>query len=472
MTRYDYISKLISLLEDLPPKEKEKLIEYYTDYFKDGNENKQTDEEIIAQLGPPEYVALRYKADYVPDEAPVKTVTKSSKSRKSLVPYILTGVICLLCGVFVSAMVVGNKAYKNEVVTEVTHDTSVQYDYKAKTDEAREESMGYIDLEGIVQEAINESSSVLEYLADEWGYDNTEWGNDWSDSWSDNGKNSSLLNKASSEAKGFDIDSTELVQKRIVLSDIDSLDIGLFNDDIIVTREGIEFYITYFVRFGGIEYDISEENGIFKLLANDDYRYLYERANADPSMASRLEDQVTYINIPEGYDMKDLTLSTIRGDINVKGVYAEYIDCSTISGESVVENTTVNDITLSSISGNILLDTINSSEITTSTISGDAGINKIITNSVDMSTVSGDLNMSNIDFDWAECSGISGNMHFSLPSAGIYYNIDSLKAKVAVNGERYSVSKEAVARLNKNSGDNAKQMDITTISGYIDIEMK
>jgi len=60
MNRIEFISRLETLLQDMPTQEREDAIAYYNDYFDDaGSENEQ---DVIASLGSPEKVAATIKA--------------------------------------------------------------------------------------------------------------------------------------------------------------------------------------------------------------------------------------------------------------------------------------------------------------------------------------------------------------------------------------------------------------------------
>ncbi len=60
MNRAEFMSRLASLLQDMPPAEREEAIQYYNDYFDDAGEGNEAG--VIVALGSPEEIAKSIKA--------------------------------------------------------------------------------------------------------------------------------------------------------------------------------------------------------------------------------------------------------------------------------------------------------------------------------------------------------------------------------------------------------------------------
>ena len=61
MNRIEYMTKLASLLQDIPEVERRDAMKYYNDYFDEAGE--ENEEQVIRELGAPEEVAENIKAD-------------------------------------------------------------------------------------------------------------------------------------------------------------------------------------------------------------------------------------------------------------------------------------------------------------------------------------------------------------------------------------------------------------------------
>lgn len=61
MNRIEYMTKLASLLQDIPEEERKDAMKYYNDYFDEAGE--ESEEEVIREFGTPEEVARNIKAD-------------------------------------------------------------------------------------------------------------------------------------------------------------------------------------------------------------------------------------------------------------------------------------------------------------------------------------------------------------------------------------------------------------------------
>ena len=61
MNRIEYMTKLASLLQDIPEVERRDAMKYYNDYFDDAGE--ENEEQVISELGNPAKVAATIKAD-------------------------------------------------------------------------------------------------------------------------------------------------------------------------------------------------------------------------------------------------------------------------------------------------------------------------------------------------------------------------------------------------------------------------
>ena len=61
MNRIEYMTKLASLLQDIPEVERRDAMKYYNDYFDEAGE--ENEEQVIREFGAPEEVAENIKAD-------------------------------------------------------------------------------------------------------------------------------------------------------------------------------------------------------------------------------------------------------------------------------------------------------------------------------------------------------------------------------------------------------------------------
>ena len=61
MNRIEYMTKLASLLQDIPEEERKDAMKYYNDYFDEAGE--ENEEQVIREFGTPEEVAENIKAD-------------------------------------------------------------------------------------------------------------------------------------------------------------------------------------------------------------------------------------------------------------------------------------------------------------------------------------------------------------------------------------------------------------------------
>lgn len=61
MNRIEYMTKLASLLQDIPEVERKDAMKYYNDYFDEAGE--ENEEQVIREFGAPEEVAENIKAD-------------------------------------------------------------------------------------------------------------------------------------------------------------------------------------------------------------------------------------------------------------------------------------------------------------------------------------------------------------------------------------------------------------------------
>ena len=61
MNRIEYMTKLASLLQDIPEVERKDAMKYYNDYFDEAGEDNE--EQVIREFGAPEEVAENIKAD-------------------------------------------------------------------------------------------------------------------------------------------------------------------------------------------------------------------------------------------------------------------------------------------------------------------------------------------------------------------------------------------------------------------------
>ena len=60
MNRIEYMTKLASLLQDIPEVERRDAMKYYNDYFDEAGE--ENEEQVIREFGAPEEVAENIKA--------------------------------------------------------------------------------------------------------------------------------------------------------------------------------------------------------------------------------------------------------------------------------------------------------------------------------------------------------------------------------------------------------------------------
>ena len=61
MNRIEYMTKLASLLQDIPEVERRDAMKYYNDYFDEAGE--ENEEQVIGEFGVPEEEAENIKAD-------------------------------------------------------------------------------------------------------------------------------------------------------------------------------------------------------------------------------------------------------------------------------------------------------------------------------------------------------------------------------------------------------------------------
>lgn len=85
MNRVEYMTRLASMLQDIPVEERQEAMKYYNDYFDEAGE--ENEEKVAAELDSPEKVAAAIKAEIYgrnntgETKAPVYPAEKKRKIR-------------------------------------------------------------------------------------------------------------------------------------------------------------------------------------------------------------------------------------------------------------------------------------------------------------------------------------------------------------------------------------------------------
>lgn len=211
-----------------------------------------------------------------------------------------------------------------------------------------------------------------------------------------------------------------------------------------------------------------------KTLKDDDYlRYLHEdgtltimyrKSNAKKISVSKKKDLV--IKLPRGTSiLKKLNIKTISSDVEINGVNVEESKVETTSGRTEMVNCCVSNTVIESASGNIKLGGGALFDVNIKSVSGGVYAEQFVNNNMNIETVSGSTIVC-YDGGLPVSLGIkstSGNVTVKLPESIPGFTLSTNTTVGIVNSE-FALS------INNVYGDGSKKINVTTVSGAINIK--
>ena len=211
-----------------------------------------------------------------------------------------------------------------------------------------------------------------------------------------------------------------------------------------------------------------------KVLKDDDYlRYLCEDGTltimyrkSDPKKISVSKKKDLVIKLPrETSILKKLNIKTISSDVEINGVNVEESKVETTSGRTEMVNCCVSNTIIETTSGNIKLGGGALFDVNIKSVSGGVYAEQFVNNNMTVDTVSGS---TIVCYDGGHPVNVgikstSGNVTVKLPESISGFTLNT-NTTVGI------VSSEFALSINNVYGDGSKKINVTTVSGAINIK--
>lgn len=206
----------------------------------------------------------------------------------------------------------------------------------------------------------------------------------------------------------------------------------------------------------------------------------YESINANASfddIAGKVEVEVVNGNI----DLKALTgrtrVDAVNGSIDIKGVTGE-LTVETVNGSIDGEHTGSEELTVDTVNGTIRVKS-QSDEIRAETVNGDIELELDRVNDLEMTSVNGDIEvtMHLVEGGEVQASTVGGRIELAFQKdVSARFDIEAHAGGRISNGitqDKMQKAKYGPRRwLNFSTGSGASQVELSTVSGKIEVDVK
>lgn len=209
------------------------------------------------------------------------------------------------------------------------------------------------------------------------------------------------INEYSKESQYDSIEGYTLF-KSLPVIDLNEIHIKLVSEDIeLYPFEGQSVEVFYKNKIIEKNYEVTLENGVFKLLRNSKKTSLFEK-QISPDFVVRY---------PNNGELSIYDIVTVSGDSEIKGIEAKTIKLKSTSGDFEVQGMKYKAAELTTVSGDFKLLLGNGGDLKMSSVSGDCDCKDLhVTGNLEINTVSGDFEFSNTTATQTDFTTVSGDL--------------------------------------------------------------
>ena len=210
--------------------------------------------------------------------------------------------------------------------------------------------------------------------------------------------------------------------KTLPALELNEIQIRLISEDVeMYPYNGQNIEVHYKKDIKEENYDVSLENGVFKLTRNSRKTIMFERKTT-PDFVVRYPNNGQLVNYSvetvsgdselKGINTKQLRLKSTSGDFEAQGVKCELADFKTVSGDFEVKEVQANEMIMSAVSGDFeCKDCDVKGNLDINTVSGDFELYSFKAKVANFKTVSGDLEGKEFYVERIDLKSVSGDIN-------------------------------------------------------------